>query len=112
MNNLLSAHNKHVGSRSTDAHREQMERDSMVNDISFIQKEARNVHCHSVAGGNTGDINLTNLSSAYNKHVGCRSTHAYRGPMERDSMVNDISFFSKRRATCMATLWMEVLLTM
>ena len=41
LNNLLSVYSEHVGSRSTDAHRGLMEKDSMVNDIFFIQKDAR-----------------------------------------------------------------------
>ena len=41
LNNLLSVYSEHVGSRSTDAHRELMERDSMVNDISSIQRGAQ-----------------------------------------------------------------------
>ena len=72
------------------------------------------MHCHSVDGstidGPVEDIDLTNLLSAYSKHVGSRSTDAHRELMKRDPMVNDISFFSKRRATCIATLSMEVLL--
>ena len=74
LTNLLSAYSKHVGNRSTDAHRELMKRDPMVNDISFSFKKTRNVHCHSVDGSTIEDIDLTNLLSAYSKHVGSRST--------------------------------------
>ena len=53
------------------------------------------MHCHSVDGSTIEDIDLTNLLSAYSKHVGSRSTDAHRELMERDPMVNDISFFQK-----------------
>jgi hypothetical protein len=36
LKNPLSAYSKHVGNRSTDAHRELMKRDPTVNDISFL----------------------------------------------------------------------------
>ena len=53
------------------------------------------MHCHSVDGSTIEDIDLTNLLSAYSKHVGSRSTDAHRELMKRDPMVNDISFFQK-----------------
>ena len=62
---------------------------------SPVFKEARNVHCHSVDRSTIDDIDLNNLLSAYNKHVGSRSTNAHREQMERDSMVNDNSFIQK-----------------
>ena len=58
-------------------------------------KKTRNVHCHSVDGSTIEDIDLTNLLSAYSKHVGSRSTDAHRELMKRDPMINDISFFQK-----------------
>ena len=67
------------------------------------------MHCHSVDGSTIENIDPKTLLSAYSKHVGSRSTDGHRELMERDSMY-DISFFSKRRSTCIATLSMEVLL--
>ena len=71
-----------------------------------------NVHCHSIDGSNIEDIpvDLEKLLSAYSKHAGSRSTDAHRELTERDSMVKDIFIYSKGRATCIATLSMEVLL--
>ena len=73
-------------------------------------KKARNVHCHSFDRSNIEDIDLKNITSAYSKHVGSRSTCAHRDLAERGAMVNDNSFFSKRRATCIDTLSIEVIL--
>ena len=73
--NLLSAYSKHIGSRSTDAHRELMKRDPMVNEISFFQSTIE-------------DMDLKNPLSAYSKHVGNRSTDAHRELMERDPTIN------------------------
>ena len=41
LKNLLSAYCKHIGSRSTDALRELMKRDPVVNDTPFFQKDAQ-----------------------------------------------------------------------
>ena len=90
MNNLLFAYNKQVRSRLTYVYREPKERDSMVNAI-FLKK-TRNVHCHSVDGGNIENTVLKNLLSAYGGHVGSRSTDAHREPMKRDPPVNDFCF--------------------
>ena len=68
------------------------------------------MQCHSVDESNNEDIDLENLLFAYSRHVGSRSTDDLRELMERDLMVYDISFISKRRTACIATMSMEVLL--